>query len=156
MTATIRIIFLEFLKLNFQEFTESPLSSNWLYFSLLPRHKIFLWVTILENLKFQDFKIYWVSYFGLNSHIFSEIVQLVDCSVFYLQASTSGKQSLKFFSFANYNQVSLSAQSIANFKIKEAIVSVFKLSAKVEDCLVEGPSCALGRGWYKCKWWRVL
>lgn len=28
---------------------------------------------------------------------------------------------------------------IANFKIKEAIVSVFKLFAKVEDCLVECP-----------------
>lgn len=44
---------------------------------------------------------------------------------------------MKCCSFPNCNQVSLSAQSIANFKIKEAIVSAFKLSAKVEDCLME-------------------
>jgi len=42
VTVTIRIIFLGFLKPNFQEFTESPLSWNLLGFSLLPRHKISL------------------------------------------------------------------------------------------------------------------
>lgn len=44
---------------------------------------------------------------------------------------------MKHCNFSNCNQVFLSAQSTAKFNIKEAIVSAFKLSAQVEDCLVE-------------------
>lgn len=57
-----------------------------------------------------------------------------------MQAWTSGKQSLKPCSFSNCNPVSLSVPPIANFKIKEATISVFKLSTKIEDCLVACPT----------------